>query len=119
MLLNEIQARYRQDFTLQRTPFDRLLDYVAAQSQDAAQAFYVKYLEDALEPEMDIPFDPFKATRQVKTASIPLHVIEQNARSINVSLHILAQTAFGVALCERHKLDDFVCLLLSFRAAGY
>lgn len=107
MLLGEIKQRYEGSFSLKRAPIDRLLEYISSQSLEVARTFFVEYLSD-LPQANEKPMAGTTAKEVVKTANLPLSKLETLARTLNVSLRVLVQTAYSVSLGESSGLTDIV-----------
>ncbi|EOQ99429.1 Nonribosomal peptide synthetase 2 [Wallemia ichthyophaga EXF-994] len=105
MLMDEIKERYQESFSLVRAPVDRLLDFISSQSLEVARTFFVEYLSD-LPQANEMEMGSTTAKEVVKTASLPLSKLEMLGRSLNVSLRVLVQTAYGVSLGESSGVTD-------------
>ncbi|TIB70322.1 acetyl-CoA synthetase-like protein [Wallemia mellicola] len=105
MFLEEIKQRYENRFSLERPSVDRLLDYISSQSLEIARTFFVEYLAD-LPQSGEIHIGNTSVDEISKTATLPLSKLELLARSMNVSLRVLVQTAYGVSLGETNGVSD-------------
>ncbi|KAK0209228.1 putative peptide synthetase [Desarmillaria ectypa] len=108
MLLSEIYERYLGRFTLQRPPISRLIGHLAHQSQESARSFYSDYLDNAPKPAITHTYGNLESHHQRYVLDVPLSVLEQTVRALNISLHVLAVSAFGIALREHQKSNDSV-----------
>ncbi|KAG7451863.1 putative peptide synthetase [Guyanagaster necrorhizus] len=108
MLLSEIYERYLGCFTLQRAPISRLISHLAHQSQELARSFYSDYLDNAPKPAITHTYSSLESNHERHVLGVPLSVLEQTARALNISLHVLALSAFGIALGEHQKINDSV-----------
>lgn len=107
MFLDEIKQRYENRFSLERPSVDRLLDYISSQSLEIARSFFVEYLADL--PQLGETHIGNTSVDEIsKTVTLPLSKLELFARSVNVSLRVLVQTAYGVSLGETNGVSDIV-----------
>ncbi|KAF9033277.1 acetyl-CoA synthetase-like protein [Hymenopellis radicata] len=116
MLLSEVRDRYHQSFKTVRAPDTRLLDFLASQSRELAEAFFLEYLQDAPKPKSLLAGAVADPQRQQIVLGLPLSALEQASRVLNTSLHALLMTAYGVALGEhRGNTDSVFGVVLSGR----
>ncbi|KAK0185195.1 putative peptide synthetase [Armillaria mellea] len=108
MLLSEISERYLGRFTLQRAPISHLISHLAHQSQELSRSFYSDYLDNAPKPALIHTYGSLESNHQRYVLDVPLSVLERTARALNISLHVLALSAFGIALGEYQKRNDSV-----------
>ncbi|KAK0434815.1 putative peptide synthetase [Armillaria borealis] len=108
MLLSEIYERYLGRFTLQRAPISHLISHLAHQSQELSRSFYSDYLDNAPKPALTHTYGSLESNHQRYVLDVPLSVLERTARALNISLHVLALSAFGIALGEYQKRNDSV-----------
>ncbi|KAK0501009.1 putative peptide synthetase [Armillaria luteobubalina] len=106
MLLSEIYERYLGRFTLQRAPISHLISHLAHQSQELSRSFYSDYLGNAPKPALTHTYGSLESNHQRYVLDVPLSVLERTARALNISLHVLALSAFGIALGEYQKRND-------------
>jgi hypothetical protein len=127
MLLSEIEKRCLGTFSTRRTSFMPLLEYVAGQDLSAARQYYEDYFKDVpVPPELPLVSDA-QDFKSVEVAHVGLlSAASTSARRLNISLHILAQAAFAVALGEHFGVTDLVSLAqlrpfqsLMLRNVGY
>jgi ferricrocin synthase len=107
------------DFNIQRAPFAAVLEHVSAQDIDKSRRFFENYLKDLpTPPELPHVVD----SQNYKTIEIEhsgyLSAAAASARSFNVSLHTLAQSAFAIALGEVYNHDDLVCSVYFYILSG-
>lgn len=98
-----------------REPVDKLLNFLARQSPEAARSFFADYLQGAPRPP-SLASATENSQHHRRRLTIPLSDLEHSARSVNTSLHALALSAFAVALAEHCNHSDIVLgLVLSGR----
>ncbi len=119
MLLSEVRDRYHQTFKTVRAPDTRLLDFLASQSQELAEAFFLEYLQDAPKPRNLLSGAVVDPQRQQIVLGLPLSALEQASRVLNTSLHAFLMTAYGIALGEHRGNTDTVRQMLASESLRY
>jgi len=112
MLLEEVASRYRSVALPTRVAFGTLLEHLATQSTEKAQAFWTDALADCRptlvstetgyrEEEEEVFFSEHVMSR-------PLSALEACASSMRCTLPSLAQLVFGILLAQRAGHNDVV-----------
>ncbi|EJD35974.1 acetyl-CoA synthetase-like protein [Auricularia subglabra TFB-10046 SS5] len=117
LFLREIELRLLTQFTLQRTPFSAIVNYVNTRNLDDARRFYEDYLRNVSpQPALPTVSDPMQFATVEVVHDINLRDLETTARNASFGLHPLCQAAFAVALGERlHCQDILIGVVLSGR----
>ena len=117
MIMNDVYDRYRGQSRADRTSFDVLLEFVAAQEVPRQKDFWTNYVSNhspSLVPELVQRSEPLRAVKLLKLEISKLRAL---ASKMITTLPILTQSVFGVILArELHRIDVMFGIILSGRA---